>query len=209
VKYKWNAEYLPQWEYYDDSEGKFFADKAIEFMQSQKEKPFFLWLAFHEPHKPFKFPVEYANKYNPDDIILPDGSPEDDRHILDIFKGLSDDEKRKIISSYYSSVEYMDENIGRVLDGVKKLNLDENTLVIYISDHGYLLYDHKRFEKHTMLEEAVKVPIIVQGFEQDVKSKALAEFIDVAPTICDAVGTKSPKSFQGTSFLPILKGDCK
>src|SRR6056297_3303584 len=106
-----------------------------------------------------------------------------------------------------SSVEYMDDNIGRVLKGLKNLKLEKDTLVIYISDHGYLLYDHKRFEKHTMWEESVKAPVIVQGFEKNKKTDALIEFIDVAPTICDAVGIKPAKSFQGKSFLPILTGE--
>ncbi|MFP4547821.1 MAG: sulfatase [Fidelibacterota bacterium] len=206
VEYKWNSSYLSQKEHLADSEGKFFSDKAVEFMTSTRKKPFFLWLAYHEPHAPFKFPVEYRNKYKLDDIILLKGSPEDDRHIPEIFRGLSDKEKKGIIASYMSSVEYMDTCIGRVFAGLKKHNLEKDTLVMYISDHGYLLYDHKRFEKHTMWEESVKAPIIVQGFEKNVKTNALVEFIDVAPTICEAVGVKSPKSFQGKSILPILTG---
>ncbi len=207
VNYIWNSEYLPQKEYYKDSEGKFFIDKAIEFMKSNKDNPFFLWLAFHEPHSPFKFPVEYRDKYKLSDIKLPKGSPEDDRHIPEVFRDLSEEEKKNIIASYYSSVEYLDHSIGYVLEEIKNLNLDKNTMVIYISDHGYLLYDHKRFEKHTMWEEAVKSPIIVQGFGKNVKSDALIEFIDVAPSICDAIGVKSPKSFTGQSFVPILSGE--
>ncbi len=202
-----NARVLPVNKHIDDAEGTFFTNKAIDFIKENKDTSFFLWLAYHEPHSPFRFPVEYRNKYKPADMTLPKGSPEDDRWVPEIFRSLSDKEKKGIIAAYYSCVEYMDYNIGRVLNAINELGLDENTLVIYISDHGYLLYDHKRFEKHTMWEESVKSPLIIQGGEdigKPRKEHALVEYIDIIPTICDAVGTEQSDQFQGTSFMPVL-----
>jgi arylsulfatase A-like enzyme len=203
---KWNAETLPTNKYYQDTEGAYFSEKAIEFMKENKDDNFFLWLAYHEPHAPFTFPVGYRDKYDPADINLPEGSPEDDRYIPEIFRGLTEGEKKGIIASYYSSSEFMDKNIGKVLQAIKDLNLDENTMVIYISDNGYMLYDHKRFEKHMMWEEAVKSPMIIKGYQKNKTTAALTGFIDIAPTICEAVGVDSPESFQGKSFLPVVKG---
>lgn len=167
-------------------------------------------MAFFEPHHPYYYPLEYAGKYNPDDMPLPTGSPEDNRWIPAKFQNLTDDEKRGIIAAYYTSTEYLDKNIGIVLDAVKENGMDENTLVLYLSDNGYLLNDHKRFEKHTMWEEAIRQPMIVKAgnlFESSVQKEALVEYIDVVPTILDILGEEQISESQGKSFLPVLNNE--
>lgn len=129
------------------SQGTFYANEAIRFISENQEKPFFLWLAFKEPHHPYYFPVEFAGKYKPEDMPLPSGSPEDDRWIPEKFRDLTEEERRGIIASYYTSTEYLDKNIGLVLDAIESQGLEDNTLVLYISDNGYLLNEHKRFER--------------------------------------------------------------
>ena len=134
-------------QYYDkDDLGTFLANKAVEFIEQNMQDRFCLWVGFHEPHSPFNFPVEYAGKYKPEDMSLPKVSSGDDRWIPEIFRDLSDDEKRGIIASYYTSVEYLDKNVGLILDKLEQTGLDKNTLVIYIGDQGYLLGHHKRFK---------------------------------------------------------------
>ena len=207
---RWNAGYLPDHHYCEDAEGTFFTNKAIEFMRGHRDtdSPFFLWLAYHEPHMPFSFPIEYRNRYNPDDIPLPQGSPEDNRWIPELFADLSEQEKKRIIASYYTSVEYMDHNIGRVVEALREMGLDENTVVVYASDNGYLLADHKRFEKHSMWEESVRVPFMMQGNGfQSGANDCLVEFIDMAPTLCDLVGVTPHPDFQGQSLRPVLYGE--
>ncbi|MBL7735571.1 MAG: sulfatase-like hydrolase/transferase [Chitinophagaceae bacterium] len=202
-----NAEGLPSATYDKDQAGTYFANKAVEYIRENKDDRFLLWVGFEEPHSPYNFPIEYANKYNPKDITLPVGSPEDDRWIPEIFRGLTDEEKKGIIASYYSSVEFMDKNVGLILDAVEKSGLSENTLVVYIGDNGYLLNDHKRFEKHTMWEQAVRVPLIIQAgnkFGKDRRVSALTEFVDLVPTAIDALGVKPLATAQGKSFLPVL-----
>ena len=199
---------LPQPVFDEFSQGTYYANQAIEFMKENKEDPFFLWVAFHEPHQPFYFPIEYADKYDPNEMPLPEGSPEDDRWIPQIFKDLSKEEKRGIIASYYTSVEYMDKNIGLVLKAINDLDLDKNTLVIYISDNGYLLYDHKRFEKHTMWEESVKLPLIIRNDDEIIAgstSTSIVEYIDIVPTILDIIGVDPLNEVQGVSFKKCLK----
>ena len=189
------------------SMGTFFADKAIEFVKENRENPFFLWLAFKEPHHPYYFPVEYAGKYQAENMPLPEGSPEDDRWIPEKFRDLTDDERRGIIASYYTSTEYLDKNIGLVMDEIKSQGLEDNTLVMYISDNGYLLNEHKRFEKHTMWEEAIRQPMIIKGGNEfQGSSHALVEYIDVMPTILDYLGINSPIGVQGLSFRNIISG---
>lgn len=204
-----NADGLPSTPHDKDQPATYYANKAIEFIERNKDDRFLLWLGFEEPHSPFNFPVEYQKKYNPSDINLPKGSVEDDRWIPEIFKGLTDEEKKGITTAYYSSVEFLDKNIGLVLDEVEKAGLSENTLVVYLGDHGYLLNDHKRFEKHTMWEPAVRAPLIIQAgnaFGRNRRIDALASFVDLIPTAIDALGIQPLQTAQGKSFLPLLRG---
>ncbi len=76
-----NSEVLPHQIYDKQSRGTFYANEAIEFIKNNKDEPFFVWLAFHDPHHPYYFPVEFRGKYNPKDMPLPEGSPEDDRWV--------------------------------------------------------------------------------------------------------------------------------
>ncbi len=205
-----NSEMLPEDKFDQDTETTFLTEKAIGFLQENVDNPFCLWIGYHEPHSPFNFPVEYLDKYKPKDMPLPEGSPEDDRWIPLVFKDLTDDEKRGIIASYYTSVEYLDSKVGQILDELDKLGLDKNTLVIYIGDQGYLLGDHKRFEKHTMWDPAIRAPLIMRMGKrgQDTQTvDALTEFVDIAPTILDALDIPPMGDVQGKSFLPVVKGE--
>lgn len=202
-----NAEGLPSLYHDEDDVGTFYANKAIDFINENQEERFCLWLGFEEPHSPFNFPVEFANKYNPDEMPLPTGSPEDDRWVPAVFKGLTDEQKKGIISSYYSSVEYLDKNVGMVLNALDKAGLTENTLVIYVGDHGYLLNNHKRFEKHMMWESAVKAPLIIQAgkkFGENRVESAMTEFVDLIPTTFEALGVDSLPGVHGKSLIPLL-----
>lgn len=203
-----NALMLPAPYYDEESSGTFLARSAIEFIQSQGENRFFLWVAFHEPHAPFNFPVEYAGKYDPDALPLPGGSAQDQRWIPEIFRDLTEAERRGIVASYYSSVEYMDKNVGLILDELESTSVGEKTLVVYLSDQGYLLNDHGRFEKHSMWNESIKAPLLFQGLGITKASmqEELVELVDLFPTILDAMGMEAHDALQGESLLPLLTG---
>lgn len=191
------------------SSGTYYANRAAQFIRENRDSAFFLWMAFFQPHHPYYYPIEYAGKYNPADMPLPEGSPEDDRWVPAKFKNLTDDQKRGVIAAYYTSTEYMDKNLGIVLSALRENGLDENTLVVYLSDNGYLLHDHKRFEKHTMWEEAVRQPMIFKAanlIPQGKKQDALVEYVDVVPTILDLLQVEPISEVQGKSFSPLLKG---
>lgn len=205
-----NSRNLPHAVYDAYSSGTFYARQAIKFIQENKSEPFFLWLAFFEPHHPYYYPLEYADSYKPEDMPLPEGSPEDDPRVPEKFRYLTDNQKRGITAAYYTSTEYMDKNVGLVLDALKSNGLEENTLILYLSDNGYLLNDHKRFEKHTLWEEAIRQPMILKaGFYhgKGIRKDALVEYIDVTPTILDILDTQIPDEVQGKSFLPVIDGE--
>lgn len=203
-----NADALPDTTYDIESEGTFFANQAANFIQNNQDTSFLLWVGFFEPHSPFNFPIEYAGKYRPDDITLPETSDEDDRWVPEIFRDLSQEEQQGVVTAYYSSVEYLDKNVGIVLDALQESGLDENTLVIYLGDHGYLLGDHRRFEKHMMWEEAVRAPLIVRAgnrFAPGQRTEALTEFVDVVPTITELLNVPPLPTAQGRSTVAVLE----
>ncbi len=205
-----NADMLPGAFFEGDGTADLTANKAIEFIQNHSDERFCLWVGFDQPHSPFDFPLEYRGKYDPDEILLPAGSKEDDRWIPAVFRDLSDEDKKGIIASYYTSVEYMDQAVGKILDAVDESGLEDETLIIYMGDQGYLLNDHKRFEKHTMWEYAIKAPLIIKAGEKirrkQVNTK-LTEFIDLAPTILEILGFRVHPQMQGKSLVPQIEGN--
>src|SRR4029077_20869894 len=88
--------------------------------------------------------------------------PEDAAQIPLIFRDLTDADKRGIIASYYTSVAYLDRSVGRVLDTLRRLDLERDTLVVYMADHGYCLGQHGRFEKHCGYDAALRVPLLMR-----------------------------------------------
>ncbi|MEO0472481.1 MAG: sulfatase-like hydrolase/transferase, partial [Bacteroidota bacterium] len=203
-----NAEARP--DQYEDqhSRGTFYAREACQWIANQKDSAFFAWIAFNEPHSPFNFPHTFWKKYLSKDMSLPDISPEDSRWIPAVFQDLTETEKRGIISAYYASVSYLDKNVGLILDQLDKLKIADETLIVYLSDHGYLLADHGRFEKHMMWEEAIRVPLII-GVKAEWglsigERNQMIELVDLAPTLLDAAGVEQMATAQGKSFWPVL-----
>ncbi len=204
-----NADRLPSSNYDRHSQGTYYSTQANAFIDAHNDERFFLVVGYHEPHSPFNFPVEYAGRYRPEDMPLPTGSPEDDRWIPLEFKDLTEQERRGIIASYYTSVEYMDKNVGLVVDHLAAKGLIDETLVVYLGDHGYLLNDHKRFEKHMMWEPAVRSPLILAGAADlggGAVSEAMTEFVDIAPTVLDLLDVPAMEGLQGESLVPVIEG---
>jgi len=202
-----NADALPSQYYDEDSESTWFVEKAVEFLEENQENPFCLWLSFYEPHSPFNFPIEFAGRYDPQEMPLPPVGVEDGQWIPAEYRDMSDEDRRGIVSAYYSSVEYLDKNVGLTLDALDRLGLADDTLVVYVGDHGYLLAHHGRFEKHMMWEPAVHAPLLMRapGLEPKV-TDAMVEFIDLVPTILDVLEVKPMDGLQGRSLLPLLEG---
>lgn len=192
-----------------DMPGTFYAEQATEQLTAKHDKPFFLMVSFYEPHSPFHFPVEDRGSFDPKKFTVAKVGAEDDWHIPAIFRELTDAEKQGITAAYYTSVAFLDRNVGKVLGALKKAGLEENTIVVLTGDHGYMLGHHGRFEKHCCYEPAVRAPLLVRmpGVTKAGSStSALAEFVDIAPTLLEACGVKVPESVQGKSLLPLLSG---
>ena len=203
-----NAGKLPLARYDDQARGTFIGRKAIQYIEENRDKPFALWTSFQEPHSPFDFPVEDRGLFDPALFPPPGAGPEDAWQVPKVFRDLSDDEKRGIIASYYTSAAFLDRNVGRVLDSLQRLGLDEDTFVIYMADHGYSLGQHGRFEKHCGYEPALRVPLIMRfpGRIRGGVVRDLTEHVDVTATIVDLMGLDPLPLAHGRTLRPYLEG---
>ncbi len=205
-----NSMNIPYGAYDKDMLNTWIAEQSSQFLIDHKDDTFCLFSSFNQPHSPFRYPIEYAKTYNPADMKVPEKGPEDDWHIPDIYYDLTHEEKQGINAAYYTAVAYLDRNIGIVLDTLEETGLAENTMVVYIGDHGYALGHHGRFEKHTLFEESIHSPLV---FRVPGMSKAghvaeqLTEFIDIFPTIMEATGCQIPSEVEGNNLLPAIQGD--
>ena len=202
-----NADALPFPRETAQMKGSYLADRAIEYLHRRDDRPFALWVSFQEPHSPFDFPLEYRDRFAPRRFTPPRIDPKDAPQIPLVFRGLSEQDKRGIIAAYYTSVAFLDWNLGRVLAALSERGLDENTYVVYMADHGYDLGHHGRFEKHCGYDPAMRVPLLMrwpgrirQGVVQD-----LTEHVDVTATIADLLGIEPPPRLHGRSLRPYLE----
>lgn len=197
--------------------GTWFADQAVEQLRRHGEgarrgqasgKPFFMMVSFYEPHSPFHFPVEFRGRHTAEEFVAPPVGPEDDWQIPAIFRDLTPPEKQGIAAAYHTSAEFLDRNVGRVLDALKNSGLEDDTLVIYTGDHGYMLGQHGRFEKHCSYDPAIRAPLLMR-YPGKIKpagaTSSLVEFIDIAPTILQFCGMAAPAAVQGKSLVPVLE----
>jgi arylsulfatase A-like enzyme len=166
--------------------GSFIARQAQRYLEENKDRQFALLVSFHEPHSPFDFPLEDRGKFGPSSFQVPTVGKSDAWQIPKIFANLTPEEKQGIIAAYYSSAYFLDRNIGRVLQTLRSLGLEENTLVVYTADHGYCLGHHGRFEKHCGYDPALRVPLLIRdprdGARKEVVTR-LTEHIDLGPTL--------------------------
>ncbi|REK08451.1 MAG: DUF4976 domain-containing protein [Planctomycetota bacterium] len=204
-----NAACVPENATDERMHGTYFARQAAEYLEQPHDKPYFLMVSFYEPHSPFRFPDEYRGRYDPQSFEVPPVGPEDDNQIPAEFRDLTDDEKRGIIAAYYTSVEFMDKNVGIVLDALERSGQADNTIVVYLGDHGYMLGQHGRFEKHCSYEEAVRVPLVIRypgRIGAGRLTHAMVELVDVVPTIYHLCGYNATAPLQGRSLIALLDG---
>ncbi|WP_162417137.1 sulfatase [Cyclobacterium roseum] len=205
------------------------AAAAIRQLRNLKDSTFFLAVGFYKPHLPFNAPKHYWDLYDPENIPASDYQemPENVTSDLSLHYGRDSYEPRgtytwpgdtlgwkitpereKILKhGYLAAVSYVDAQIGKVLDELTRLGLDENTLVVLWGDHGWHLGDYGIWGKHTNFDIALNSPLIVRqpGMTQPgVAAHGLVETVDIFPTLADLCGITSPGHLEGTSFTSAL-----
>jgi arylsulfatase A-like enzyme len=199
------------------------------YLRARPGQPFFLSVSLHNPHDICYFPAHPERYPDPLDIRaappLPANfavDPEEPEFIADCrarahygselrtAQGLDEDTWRRYLYAYYRMTERVDAEVGRVLRALDETGLDENTLILFTSDHGDGVAAHRWAAKLSLYEESVSVPFAVTWFgrtrENVVDREHLVSGLDVLPTLCDYAGASVPSACQGRSVRPLVEG---
>lgn len=221
------------------------ADRTVAFLEdaARETRPFMAWASFPDPHHPFATPDPWFSRYERSEIPLPtrrDGELDDlapfFRQVYETGISLSgrryptrmpDDQLREIIAITYGMISFVDQQMGRILDALDRLGLAENTVVVFLTDHGDLLGDHWLLNKGPFhFDGLLRVPGIWRcpsRFQRGIVSDALVSHLDFAPTILDLCGVTMPEggelwpaakpetmaqlaALPGRSLVPLLAG---
>ena len=193
------------------------ARQAVELMTraARGGKPFFLAVGFHAPHLPLDPPRAFFDLHPPASIKLPDEPldaltatpPTALVSAASTARPLTPDVRRTVVAAYSGMVSFLDANVGTVLDAVDRLGLLDNTVVVFVSDHGFHLGDHGGlWSKKTLFDRAARVPLVVAG-PPAARGRACGrtvEMIDLVPTVADLCGVPAPPVGHGRSLKPLL-----
>lgn len=190
-------------------------DMAMDFIQRKTDEgqPWCYYVAYGPPHKPQQCLPKYLNQYDTNNFKLP---PDADENMSDADKNYL----RKVLHTYYAQVTGVDYEVGRLMDGLKEMGVDDNTIIIYVSDHGDILGSHnaevlKKDVKGNLDSKdalrskgmpyaaAYRVPFIISGAgitQVGLEAKALVNSVDMTPTILDLAGLEVPDYMQGISM---------
>ena len=192
------------------TDGKVAAE-TVALLERHRDRPFFIGAGFYRPHCPFIAPTKYFDRIPRDRVVLP-ASPADGSlsplawSTVPAHWGVDDAGQRAIVHAYYASIAFLDANVGRVLDALDRLDLWKNTIVVFVSDHGYQLGEKGQWMKQTLFERSLRSPLIVAapGLGGRGSSARVVELLDVYPTIADLAGLTAPAGLQGRSLRPLL-----
>ena len=202
---------LPAEEFLDGYIGR----EAVRFIDDySRDEPFALFVGFGGPHEPWDAPGEYAEMYDPARTPPPIGPGEAGDwvpgHAVEWQKGqgLDPGDVRRLRANYYGKIALIDKWFGEILAAVQRKGLAEDLMIVFWSDHGEMAGDHDFLFKSRFLESALRVPLIVSWkgcVEGGREAAALAENVDIAPTILEAVGLEKPTRCLGRSLWPALR----
>ena len=190
------------------TDGKVAAE-TVTLLERHKDRPFFIGAGFYRPHTPFIAPKKYFDAIPRDRLVLP-ASPAD-RSLSPLAWNAQWDvpeaSQRDVVHAYYASIAFLDANVGRVLDALDRLDLWKNTIVVFVSDHGYQLGEKGLWMKQTLFERSLRAPLIVAapGLAGRGRSSArVVELLDVYPTVADLAGLSAPAGLHGRSLRALL-----
>ncbi len=189
------------------------ADRCIEYLEKgrPKEKPFFAFVGFPDPHHPFCPPIDLLNLFRDAHVHEPtrcehepwERHPGGDAKPQAIGKSLTAEQKRDVIRYTYAMVHGIDRAVGRVLDHLNKRSLDKNTIVVFTSDHGDYLCDHDRLRKCGLASDPlVHVPLIIRTPDHRLPRtiNTPASNVDVMPTLGALAGVPMPHDLHGSDL---------
>jgi iduronate 2-sulfatase len=194
------------------------AAKSIEVLRRFKAdgKPFLLATGFVRPHYPMVAPRPFFDRYPLVKIRVPNGPKDDLEDIPSLGIANSNSEsnglanypenQQRMWAGYYAAVTFMDQQVGRILDELERLQLADSTAIVFTSDHGYHLGEHTFWQKANLHEQVTRVPLIIAapGIAPG-RSRSIVQLIDLVPTLCELSGSAIPSGVEGTSLVPVLR----
>jgi iduronate 2-sulfatase len=197
----------------EQTDGK-VATETIRLLEDNRDQPFFIAAGFYRPHCPYIAPKKYFDLYPLDKIVLPSEPPDHLKSVPDaaiwtkpLYWDTNEQQRREVIQAYYASITFMDAQVGRVLDALDRLKLADNTIIVFWSDHGYLLTEHGQWMKQSLFEESARVPFLIAAPNAKAKGRATGrtvELLDIYPTLADLCGLAAPAGLEGRSLRPLL-----
>lgn len=198
-------------------------DRTIENLRKYKDQPFFIACGFVKPHSPPTAPKRFFDLYDVNQIQLtpdfaawptvPPGFPSAAirKHNADLFIGRPATEAgaKEVIRAYLASISWVDWNVGRLLAELDALGLRENTIVVFLADHGYQLGEKGKWSKAgSLFEMGTRVPFIISAPNAEGNGQAsprIVESLDLYPTLVELCGLPKQPEIEGTSVAPLLK----
>ena len=191
------------------------ASECLDFLRRRdRSKPFFLMASFVRPHPPLDAPRYYYDMYDRKELAKPylgDWNDEErmfrDGHSYCAQSAPGDPEYiRQLRAGYYACITHMDHQIGRILSALVEQKLMDNTVILFVSDHGEMLGDHLLFQKAKPYQGSIQVPLFLSGPERYVGKhrrvcQDLVELRDVMPTLLELAGAEIPDTVEGVSVL--------
>jgi iduronate 2-sulfatase len=193
------------------------ADQTIRLLEQHKNEPFFIAAGFYKPHCPWITPSKYFDLYKPEQIFLPELSPEIQKYYPQPalasttpwpYFGITSDQAHECKLAYYAAISFVDAQIARLLDALDSLGLTENTIVVFWSDHGYHLGEHGLWFKQSCFEESAKCPLIISvpgANNAGEVCRRTVELVDIYPTLAELSGLTPPQDLEGHSLVRLLK----
>ena len=200
----------------DGFSSEIFCGAAERFVRARaRDRPFFAWVALTSPHDPRTPPAEFRARYDAAQIPLPKNFRSDhgfDNGELEVRdeqlapRPLSPDVVREHLADYYGMISHHDACIGRVLAALRETRQEENTLVVYLSDHGLALGSHGLLGKQNLYEPSVRVPLIIAGpgVPAARRCEALMHPLDLYATLCELAGVTAPAGLDSRSFVAAM-----
>ncbi len=198
-------------------------EKAIPWIKENKGEDFFLFIHYWDPHTPYIVPEKYRFLYYKGDPFHPNNrsmEPVKKQFVYPFYKKWLYDQLGNptdieyVAAQYDSEITYMDEKIGELLQTIKKEEMEEDTLVLIVADHGEILTEHGPqapfFDHHGLYEGNIHVPLILKWpkrFPPGKRIEALVQHLDIAPTLLEASNISVPENMEGVSLLPLIKGE--
>jgi arylsulfatase A-like enzyme len=189
---------------------------AADQLQKDYDKPFFLAAGIYQPHLRWNVPQEFFDKFNEDEMIIPEIKENDHDDIpsyaakpsKNYYAAKKYNKQQAAVQAYLASINYADACVGVILDALAKSKYADNTIVVLLGDHGWHLGDKMRYKKYTLWEEACKTPLIIKvpGLTQP-NSRCLSpvNLLDLYPTLSELAGLPINTENEGNSLVPLLK----